>query len=55
MATMRPLRTFSLLRRQPLLGQRIPHTAQVSEHVVRTRAGHYVQVLQLSGASLDRK
>jgi len=50
---MRPLRTFSLLRREPLLGQRIPYTAHVSEHVVRTRAGHYVQVLQLSGASFE--
>ncbi len=45
---MRPFRTLSLLRREPALGQRIPYTAQVSEHVVRTRAGHYVQVLQLS-------
>ena len=46
-------RKLSLLRREPLLGQRVPYTAQVSEHVVRTRAGHYVQVLQLSGASFE--
>ncbi|MEP7246863.1 MAG: VirB4 family type IV secretion/conjugal transfer ATPase [Gammaproteobacteria bacterium] len=50
---MRALRTPSLLRREPMIGQRIPYTAQVSEHVVRTRFGHYVQVLQLSGASFE--
>lgn len=50
---MRPIRTPSLLRREPMLGQRIPYTSQVSDHVVRTRAGHYVQVLQLSGASFE--
>jgi type IV secretion system protein VirB4 len=50
---MRIPRTLSLLRREPSLALRIPYTAQVSEHVVRTRFGHYVQVLQLSGASFE--
>jgi len=46
-------RTFGLLHREPAVGRCIPYTAQVSEHVVRTRFGHYVQVLQLSGASFE--
>lgn len=50
---MRHARTLSLLRREPVIGLRIPYTAQVSEHVVRTRFGHYVQVLQLNGASFE--
>jgi type IV secretion system protein VirB4 len=50
---MRTPRTLSLLRREPTHGARIPYTAQVSEHVVRTRYGHYVQTLQLSGASFE--
>jgi len=41
------------LRRESLLARRIPYTAQVSEHVVRTRFGHYVQVIQLGGASFE--
>jgi type IV secretion system protein VirB4 len=41
------------LRREALFAKQIPYTAQVSEHVVRTRFGHYVQVLQLSGASFE--
>ena len=36
-----------------MLAHRVPYTSQVSDHVVRTRAGHYVQVLQLSGASFE--
>jgi len=47
------LRTLGLLRREPTIGHRFPYTAQVSEHVVRTRFGHYVQVLQLNGASFE--
>jgi type IV secretion system protein VirB4 len=50
---MRTVRTLSLLRREPSHGSRIPYTAQVSEHVVRTRHGNYVQVLRLSGASFE--
>src|SRR3984893_2289463 len=41
------------LRREALFAKQIPYTAQVSEHVVRTRFGHYVQVLKLSGASFE--
>jgi type IV secretion system protein VirB4 len=40
-------------RREVTLATQIPYTAQVSEHVVRTRAGHYVQVLTLGGISFE--
>src|SRR5690349_4071066 len=50
---MRQARTLSILRREPMIGLRIPYTAQVSDYVVRTRFGHYVQVLQLNGASFE--
>jgi type IV secretion system protein VirB4 len=41
------------VRHELTLASQIPYTAQVSEHVVRTRAGHYVQVLQLGGVSFE--
>ena len=41
------------LRREMTLASQIPYTAQVSEHVVRTRAGYYVQTLQLGGVSFE--
>ncbi len=31
----------------------IPYTAHVSEHLIRTRAGEYVQVMRLGGASFQ--
>jgi type IV secretion system protein VirB4 len=40
-------------RRELTLATQIPYTGQVAEHVVRTRAGHYVQVLQLGGVSFE--
>lgn len=52
-ASMNTSRTVSLLRRELFVGSRIPYTAQVSENIVRTRYGHYVQVLQLAGASFE--
>ncbi len=45
--------TAVLLRREMDLATRIPYTAQVAEHLVRTSAGHYVQVLRLGGASFE--
>jgi type IV secretion system protein VirB4 len=41
------------LRREAVFARHIPYTAQICEHVVRTRFGHYVQVLKLSGASFE--
>lgn len=46
-------RTLSVLRREPTLSHRIPYTAQVDDNVVRTRFGHYVQVLRVNGASFE--
>src|SRR6202047_2682101 len=43
----------ALLRREFLSASQIPYTAQVSEHVVRTKWGDYVQVFRLSGASFE--
>ena len=45
--------SLARVRRELTLASQIPYTAQVSEHVVRTRAGHYVQVLQLGGVSFE--
>lgn len=50
---MRPLHGPARLRRELTLASQIPYTAQVADHVVRTRAGHYVQVLQLGGISFE--
>ena len=43
----------ALLRREFLSATQIPYTAQLSEHVVRTRWGDYVQSFKLSGASFE--
>jgi type IV secretion system protein VirB4 len=43
----------ALLRREFLAHRQIPYTAHVSEHVVRTRSGDYVQVFSLGGASFE--
>ncbi len=43
----------SALRRELMAAERIPYTAQVSETVVRTVHGDYVQVFQLAGASFE--
>ena len=43
----------ALLRREFLISSQIPYTAQVSEHVVRTKWGDYVQVFRLAGASFE--
>ena len=44
---------LSRLRRELNAAERIPYTAHVSESVVRTAAGEYVQVLKLAGASFE--
>ena len=41
------------LRRELTAAERIPYTAQVSDAVVRTAHGDYVQVFQLAGASFE--
>ena len=43
----------SALRREISAAERIPYTAQVSDTVVRTAHGDYVQVFQLAGASFE--
>ncbi len=50
---MRTANTARRLRHEMTLAARIPYTAQVAEHLVRTTAGHYVQVLRLGGASFE--
>ena len=50
---MRTVNSGRRLKRELTLATRIPYTAQVSEHLVRTTAGHYVQVIRLSGASFE--
>jgi type IV secretion system protein VirB4 len=41
------------LQREIAAGDRIPYAAQVSEHVVKTVFGDYVQVFRLGGASFE--
>jgi type IV secretion system protein VirB4 len=43
----------ALVRREFLSAGQIPYTAQVSEHVLRTKWGDYVQFFKLSGASFE--
>jgi len=43
----------SLVRREFLASSQIPYTAQLSEHVIRTKWGDYVQVFKISGASFE--
>jgi type IV secretion system protein VirB4 len=43
----------SLLRREFAQSAQIPYTAQLSEHVIRTRTGDYVQVFRLAGVSFE--
>src|ERR1700728_1754949 len=43
----------ALVRREFLSASQIPYTAHVSEHVIRTKWGDYVQMFKLSGASFQ--
>src|SRR5580658_7989315 len=43
----------ALVRREFLSSSQIPYTAHLSEHVIRTKAGDYVQVFRLAGASFE--
>jgi len=43
----------ALVRRDFWVSSQIPYTAHVSEHVVRTKWGDYVQVFRLAGASFE--
>ncbi len=49
---LRPRRTLAL-RREFVAAERIPYVAHVSESVVRTRDGAYLQALRLGGASFE--
>lgn len=40
-------------RREPTAAEQIPYTAHVAESLIRTRAGDYVQVFRLAGASFE--
>lgn len=42
-----------LLRRELDPAKQIPYSAQLSEHVIRTRSGDYVQVFRLAGISFE--
>src|SRR3984893_1848611 len=46
-------RRDALVRREFSSASQIPYTAHVSEHVIRTKWGDYVQVFKLSGASFE--
>jgi len=46
-------RRAGALRRELTAAQHIPCSAHVSEHVVRTVFGHYLQVFRLGGASFE--
>lgn len=46
-------RRISALRRELPASQHIPVSAHVSEHVIKTVAGDYLQVLRLEGASFE--
>ena len=48
----RARRTTALKRERPA-ARRIPYTAHVTPHIVRTEVGDYVQVFRLSGASFE--
>lgn len=41
------------LQRERLAAEQLPYTALVSEHVVKTAQGHYVQAFELGGASFE--
>ncbi|WP_129778623.1 VirB4 family type IV secretion/conjugal transfer ATPase [Peristeroidobacter soli] len=50
---MHDLLSIARAKRESGLADRIPYTAHVAPHVVRTEAGDYVQTMRLSGASFD--
>src|SRR5690348_5844755 len=50
---MTPRALLRRARRESVLSEWIPYTAHVSEHVVRTRAGDYVQSFRMGGASFE--
>ena len=43
----------ALLRRELWANRQIPYTAHLSEHVVRTKWGDFVQVFRIGGASFE--
>lgn len=47
------LERASVLRREAAASAHIPYLVQVSEHVIKTSLGDYLQVFKLSGASFE--
>lgn len=43
----------AMLARERSLADQVPYSAQVSEYIVRTRTGDYVQVFRVGGASFE--
>lgn len=50
---MRAMNRDSALKREPVMGQRLPYTALVAPSVVRTQSGDYLQAFRLAGASFE--
>ena len=50
---MRSLKRAGALQRESTAGRHIPYSAHVSEYVVRTDCGDYVQVFRLDGVSFE--
>jgi type IV secretion system protein VirB4 len=50
---MRPLRRRAALSRELPAAHYLPYTGQVSEHVVKTATGEFIQVFRLGGASFE--
>ena len=41
------------IRREIAVARHVPYTAQISEHVVLTESGDYLQTIRLGGASFE--
>jgi type IV secretion system protein VirB4 len=46
-------RNFARVQHELAAAINVPYTTHVSEHVIKTRHGHYVLVCRLSGASFE--
>jgi type IV secretion system protein VirB4 len=42
-----------VLRREQVVADRVPYSAQVTGHLLRTTSGHYLQAFRLGGASFE--
>ena len=50
---MPPLNRSAAIRREVPAARHVPYTAHVSEHLVRTTAGDFVQIFRVDGASFE--